>query len=91
MGWFSSLFGGDESPHDVKSSSEKTYDSGTKVTTFNNNDGSKTEVVNYHDKDGYPHIVISDKDSSGYETGHTTGHGNPNDGIGSHQHGSHRD
>ncbi len=91
MGWLSSLFGGDESAHDVKSSSEKSYDNGTRVTTFGNSDGSKTEVVNYNDKDGYPHIVISDTDSSGNYSGHTTGHGNPNDGIESHQHGSHKD
>ncbi len=91
MGIFSSWFGGDESAHDVKSASSKTYDNGAKVTTYQNTGGTTTEVSRYNDKDGFPHIVIADKDASGNETGHTTLHGNPNDGIGSNQHGSHKD
>lgn len=91
MGFFSSLFGGDEAPHDVKSESSKTYGGGTKVTTYENTDGTKTEVSQYKDNAGYPHIVVADKDSTGNETGHTTFHGNPVEGITSNQHGSHKD
>lgn len=91
MGFFSWFFGGDDNDgsHDVKSSSSTDYGN-ARVTTFGNKDGSSTTVSHYHDKDGYPHVVVADKDASGHETGHTTAHGNPSDGIGSHQHGSHK-
>ncbi len=90
MGIFS-WFGGDDSAHDVKSASSKTYSNDTKVMTYQNTDGTKTEVAHYKDSSGFPHMVIADKDENGKETGHTTFHGNPNEGIGSNQHGSHKD